>query len=193
MKTLKSKEGYYLTQSADVAIQERTITDCIYLPDTADESEWVEITEDQKAEYVKKLETYNASLTSTTKETDNSLSVAIEKKLHEITDYDNSQAVNNFTYKGVNAWFTPDERKGYEQSILSCETLGITEISVPLAGNIIKMPVADAKVMLAKIHLYADACTLVTMQHKAEVEMLTTVSEVEAYDITKGYPDKLAF
>ena len=121
------------------------------------------------------------------------LQMTIEKKLHEITDYDNSQAVNNFTYKGVNAWFTPDERKGYEQSILSCETLGITEISVPLAGNIIKMPVADAKVMLAKIHLYADACTLVTMQHKAEVEMLTTVSEVEAYDITKGYPDKLAF
>jgi hypothetical protein len=47
MKTLQAKEGYYLTQSADVAIQDRVISDCLYLPDTVDVSTWKEITETQ--------------------------------------------------------------------------------------------------------------------------------------------------
>ena len=121
------------------------------------------------------------------------LQEAIEKKLQEITDYDNSQNVNAFTYNGIEAWFNPDERKSYEQSILSCETLGITTINVPTSGNAVSMNVADAKVMLAKIHLYADACYLVTMQHKQQVSKLTSVADVEAFDITAGYPTKLTF
>jgi hypothetical protein len=118
---------------------------------------------------------------------------AIVKKLQEITDYDNSQNVNAFTYNGITAWFDADERKSYEQSILSCETLGITTINVPISGSVVTMNVADAKVMLAKIHLYADACYLVTMQHKQQVSKLSSVTDVEAFDITKDYPTKLAF
>jgi hypothetical protein len=83
MKTLKAKEGYYLTQSADVAIQDRVISDCLYLPDTVDVSTWKEITDTQATDYRKQLETYNASLTSTDV-VDNSLTEAIEKKLKEI-------------------------------------------------------------------------------------------------------------
>jgi hypothetical protein len=94
MKTIKAKEGYYLTQSADVAIQDRVISDCLYLPDTVDVSTWKEITDTQATDYRKQLETYNASLTSTDV-VDNSLTEAIEKKLKEITDYDNSDAVNS--------------------------------------------------------------------------------------------------
>jgi hypothetical protein len=101
MKTLKAKEGYYLTQSADVAIQDRVISDCLYLPDTVDVSTWKEITDTQATDYRKQLETYNASLTSasltSTDVVDNSLTEAIEKKLQEITDYDNSNKVNGFT------------------------------------------------------------------------------------------------
>jgi surface protein len=47
--------------------------------------------------------------------------------------------------------------------------------------------------MLAKIQRYADASYLVTQKHIAEVSKLTTVAEVEAYDITQGYPEKLSF
>jgi hypothetical protein len=65
MKTLKAKQGYYYTQSGDISIQDRVITDCLYMPDSADESAWAQITEAQKAEYDKQLETYNASMTST--------------------------------------------------------------------------------------------------------------------------------
>lgn len=191
MKTLKAKEGYYLTQSADVAIRDRVISDCLYLPDTADVSDWKEITSAEADDFKTQLDAYNES--QKTADIDNSLSDAISKKIHEITEYDNSQNVNAFSYNGIVDWFTPDERKSYEQSILSRETLGITTINVPISGNIVNMKVSDTKIMLAKIHLYADACYLVTQQHKKEVSKLTTVAEVEAYDITKGYPDKLAF
>lgn len=191
MKTLKAKEGYYLTQSADLAIQNRVISECLYLPDTEDVSEWKEITSKEADEFKTQLDAYNES--QKTADVDNSLEDAIAKKLQEITDYDNSQNVNAFIYNGIVAWFDADERKSYEQSILSCETLGITTINVPISGNIVNMKVSDAKIMLAKMHLYADACYLVTMQHKSEVSKMTSVAEVEAYDITKGYPDKLAF
>jgi hypothetical protein len=193
MKTLKAKQGYYYTQSGDISIQDRVITDCLYMPDSADESAWAQITEAQKAEYDKQLETYNASMTSTEEVVDNSLTDAIAKKLQEITDYDNSNKVNGFTYNGVELWFTAEVRASFKNSIESALLLGETEISIPTSAGIIKLSLDNAKLMLAKIQRYADACYLVTMQHKEEVEMLTTVAEVEAYDITNGYPEKLAF
>jgi hypothetical protein len=134
MKTLQAKEGYYLTQSADVAIQDRVISDCLYLPDTVDVSTWKEITDTQATDYRKQLETYNASLTSTdyrkqletynasltsTDVVDNSLTEAIEKKLKEITDYDNSDAVNSFTYNNIPLWFSAEVRAGFKNSIES--------------------------------------------------------------------------
>lgn len=119
------------------------------------------------------------------------LEQAKQAKLSEIASYDNSDAVNSFTVNGVTAWFTEEERKGYELSILSCETLGVTTISVPIAGSIVQMKVSDAKVMLAKIHLYADSCYMVTAQHKSSVKALTTKEAVEAYDYKVNYPDKL--
>jgi len=190
MKTLSANKGCYLTQSADVAIQNRVISECLYLPDTADTSIWKEISQTDADNYKSQLDTYNASLVNSN---DNSLEDAIEKKIAEIEAYDNSQAVNNFTYSGINSWFNPDERKSYEQSILSCETLGLSEISVPLANTIVKMKVSEAKVMLAKIHLYADACFMVTLQHKQTVSGLKTIADVDSFDITADYPAKLAF
>jgi hypothetical protein len=113
--------------------------------------------------------------------------------LKEITDYDNSDAVNSFTYNNIPLWFSAEVRAGFKNSIESASLLGETTISIPTTAGIINLSLDTAKIMLAKIQRYADACYLVTMQHKAGVEMLTSVSEVESYDITKGYPEKLSF
>jgi hypothetical protein len=45
--------------------------------------------------------------------------------------------------------------------------------------------------MLSALELYALQCYNVTAQHKANVEALQSVKEVEAYDHTTGYPEKL--
>ena len=46
---------------------------------------------------------------------------------------------------------------------------------------------------LAKIQIYANQCYGVTEKHKAAVNALETVEEVEAYDFTAGYPERLTF
>lgn len=121
------------------------------------------------------------------------LQMTIEKKIAEIDVYDNSDAVNSFTFNGITLWFSSETRAGFKNSIESASLLGETTISIPTTAGVINLPLNDAKIMLAKIQRYADACYLVTMQHKQEVAKLTNITDVEAYDITKGYPDKLTF
>ena len=47
--------------------------------------------------------------------------------------------------------------------------------------------------MLAQLEVYALNCLNNALRQKAEVEALTTVEEVEAYDVTNGYPNMLNF
>jgi hypothetical protein len=105
---------------------------------------------------------------------------SIEQKLQEITDYDSSDSVNSFSINGVNTWLTEEKRNSYLTSIQAAELLGETSVTFGICGQSITLDLHTAKIMLAKLQRYADACYLVTMQHKEEVEMLTTVAEVES-------------
>ena len=49
------------------------------------------------------------------------------------------------------------------------------------------------KELLKELEIYAEQTNNVTYQHKAEVMTLTSIEEVEAYDITKDYPERLVF
>jgi hypothetical protein len=55
MKELKSKEGYYLTQSADVANEERIYITAIK-GENVKESDWREATQEEKDEFEKAQE-----------------------------------------------------------------------------------------------------------------------------------------
>lgn len=55
------------------------------------------------------------------------------------------------------------------------------------------MNIDNALYMLKTLEVYAKQTNNVTHQHKAEVMALTSIEEVESYDITKGYPEKLVF
>ena len=58
--------------------------------------------------------------------------------------------------------------------------------------NEMQLPVEQARRVLDLGQRYADACFIVTERHKIAVKALQTVEEVEAYDYTTGYPEKLA-
>ena len=47
--------------------------------------------------------------------------------------------------------------------------------------------------MLVAVEVYAGDALNVTESHKAAVEALESVEDVEAYDYTVGYPTKLVF
>ena len=113
------------------------------------------------------------------------------EKLAALAAYDTSEAVNSFTLNDVPCWITAAERATYNTSIQAAELLGETTIEIPLAGQFFTLPIAQSKMMLAMIQRYADKAAVVTARHKAAIEALATAEEIEAYDFTAGYPEKI--
>lgn len=112
----------------------------------------------------------------------------------KINVYDTSDNVNGFTVNGtIEGWFTPEERSNYKSSIDSAKLLGVDNLSFFIGDNLLTLPTLAAEQMLAQLQLYADQCYIVTREHKADVEDLTTIEEVDAYPYTDGYPQKLNF
>lgn len=126
-------------------------------------------------------------------EPEKTLEQAIQEKLNEIEQYDSSSSVNSFNVNGTSAWLDKDTRSNYNTSIQAAELLSEETISLLIAGNVISLTLTQAKTMLAKIQRYADTCYLVTQSHKTAVKALTAINDVNSYDITSGYPDKLEF
>lgn len=118
---------------------------------------------------------------------------AKEQKIRDILDYDSSNNVNEFYVNGMSGWFDKETRSNFRGSLNDAELLGETQVSVPINGHVVTLPIQNAKLFLAQIQRYADACTIVTTTHIEEVEALNTIEAVEAYDITVGYPTKLTF
>lgn len=119
---------------------------------------------------------------------------AKQEKLHELDIYDNSSEVNEFTINGeTKAWFTPDQRANYKNSIDSAKLLNVGTLQLLIDKQVIELSTDKAAQILAMIQLYADSCYIVTKQHENAIQALETVEEVEAYDFTQGYPDKLNF
>ena len=120
------------------------------------------------------------------------INVAKEVKIAEIDAYSDSDAVNSLTFDGIKTWLTPNVRANYLVSLDAAELLGETDITFVVEGVQASLPIKQVRLLLAKIQRYADACFLVTERHKIAVRALQTVEEVEAYDYTTGYPEKLA-
>lgn len=113
-------------------------------------------------------------------------------KIAEIAAYSDSDAVNTLSFHGMKTWLTPNVRANYLVSLDAAELLGETDITFVVEGVQASLPIKQVRLLLAKIQRYADACYIVTEEHKRAVRALQTVEEVEAYDYTTGYPEKLA-
>lgn len=112
-------------------------------------------------------------------------------KIAEIAAYDQSSSVNAFYLNGEQHWldfnlrdrvFAGNERIAYK---------GREETSLWLDGKCFVMPIAAAQDLICTIEVYAKDCYNVTATHQAEVNKLTNIEEVEAYDYKTGYPEKL--
>lgn len=125
---------------------------------------------------------------------DTEASVSDKSNLIErINTYDSSEEVNTFYVNGIPVWFSKDTRISLNNSISIEKEFG-KETTVLWVNNIpYTMSVDDAKQMLVDIELYAIACYNNTQNNIAEVNGLTLKADVKAFDITKGYPEKLNF
>ena len=120
------------------------------------------------------------------------IDMAKAAKIAEIAAYSDSDAVNSLTFNGLKTWLTRTVRDGYDTSITAAKNLGETNVTFMVGDKEMQLPVEQARRVLDLVQRYADACYLVTERHKIAVRALQTVEEVESYDYTTGYPEKLA-
>jgi len=125
------------------------------------------------------------------------LATAKKAKTDALLTYDASDAVNSFdvTIGGntMSLWIDRETRADYRSSIEAAELLGRTEVKPVFGGQEVTLSVQMAKMALAQVQLYANQCYGVTERHKAAILLLQSVQEVEGYDFTVGYPERLRF
>lgn len=115
------------------------------------------------------------------------------QKVAEIETYDTSDAVNGFTYGGQTMWLDKATRVGLVNAIDCTMMIGDEQVTFGIGNVSVTLPCPTAKQMMAALEVYALKCYNVTLAHKNAVMALETADEVAAYDITAGYPEKLAF
>lgn len=138
---------------------------------------------------------YSTYLISSNKEKYKGMTVeeAKEMLIAEITAYDKSPSVNSFLLNDKQRWLDIDLRRSLSYSTNILKEDGEKTVDIWFDTECETMDIDNALYILKELEVYAKQTNNITHQHKAEVMALTSIEEVESYDITKGYPNKLVF
>lgn len=112
-------------------------------------------------------------------------------KIAEITDYDTSSSVNGFMLNGLLVWLDKATRVGLMNSTTIAKAAGQQTTTLWLKGIKLVVDCDKAIQLLSALEMYSLECFNMTASHKAAVNELTTIEEVEAYDYKAGYPKML--
>lgn len=116
-----------------------------------------------------------------------------EYRISQIEDYDKSDDVNSFYLGDIQMWLTVAERQQLATQISANEAIGRDSMSKWFGGKEFSFPISAWKQMLVAVEVYAGDALNVTEVHKSEVSAIEDADGAIAYDITKGYPEKLVF
>lgn len=119
------------------------------------------------------------------------LEEAKEMLLAEIEAYDTSPAVNGFYLNGERVWLDFELRDRVYQGNERLQRIGRTDTTLWLGKQCYNLSIEQAQNIISHIEAYAKDCYNVTAAHKKAVSELTSIEEVEKYDITAGYPAQL--
>lgn len=119
------------------------------------------------------------------------LATAKAQKIAEIDTYDTSDAVNSFLVDGTKMWLDKATRVGLMNSTTIAKNLGQEKVTLWLGSTQLTLTCDKAITLLSAIEMYAVQCFDTTAAHKKAVSELTTIEEVEKYDVTAGYPERL--
>ena len=119
------------------------------------------------------------------------LAYAIRSKVAEIEAYDTSDKVNGFILNDMTVWLDKATRVGLMNSTTIAKAAGQQTTTLWLGDVKLEVDCDKAIQLLSALEMYALECFNVTASHKAAVNELKTIGEVEAYDYKKGYPKML--
>lgn len=88
-------------------------------------------------------------------------------------------------------WLDKATRVGLMNSTTIAQSSGLEKVTLWFGDTQLILTCDKAISLLSAIEMYAVQCFDTTAKHKVAVSELTTIEEVEKYDITAGYPEKL--
>ena len=114
-------------------------------------------------------------------------------KIAELEAYDQSDAVNSFSVNGQEMWLDAQTRQQLRISLDANQQAGRETVTKWFDGVQYTYPIDVWYYMLGQVEVYAGDALNVTESHRAAINALESVEDVEAYDFTTGYPEKLSF
>lgn len=119
------------------------------------------------------------------------LARAKANKIAELESYDDSE-VNSFSVNGKDMWLDHDLRQQLRISLDALSQAGRENVTKWFDGVEYTYPIDVWYYMLGQVEVYASDALNVTESHKAAINALANIEEVEAYEFS-GYPEKLSF
>lgn len=116
-----------------------------------------------------------------------------KSKIEKLIEYDSSDSVNDFSIQGIHLWLDLPKRTGLKLRFEAEQAQGQEDTVLWHNGMQFPLKIQDALMMLFAIEVYASACYDNTQRHAAAISALDEKEELEAYDFTTGYPEKLEF
>lgn len=124
-------------------------------------------------------------------ELEEALVIAKEKLFNKISEYDKSDEVNGFLLNGELFWLVRETRMSVSYSTSQEKALGNETTTIWLGGKSMVLPCEIVLGLLSQLEVYAKKCYNKTAEHKAAVDKLKTLEDVESYDYKSGYPERL--
>ena len=114
-----------------------------------------------------------------------------QAKLKELEEFDKSDNVNSFIINDKKAWINREERTSinYSTSVIKESGQEITDLWLDQDCYVINCDVILQ--LLSQLEIYAKRCYSVTSQHKANILKIDNLEDLNSYDYTVGYPEKL--
>lgn len=121
------------------------------------------------------------------------LAAAKAEKIAQIENYDASPSVEQFTINGTSMWLNHEVRQQIKTSVEAYIATGKETVTKIFDSVEYTFPCETWLQMLAALEVYAAEALNTTERHKINVEKMTRRKDVEDYDYTEGYPEKLNF
>lgn len=113
--------------------------------------------------------------------------------ISRIKEYDTSEEINTFFVNDTPVWFSKEERAALSNSLRIEAEIGKEATVLWINGVAYSLLIEEAKKMFNSIEEYAIACFNNTSININKAKALKLKEEVNNFDITQGYPEKLHF
>jgi len=121
------------------------------------------------------------------------LAAAKAEKIAQIEAYDSSEYVEQFTINDTPMWLGHELRQQIRTSADAYEANGFETMTKVFDGIEYTFPINTWRQMLNALEIYASEALNTTERHKSTVMAMTRRKDVEDYDYTTDYPEKLVF